>query len=176
MYIATFGFRHTAPDAAAYTTFCMFNPADSACRILIRRIYWSVGFDGTAAASKGGYALSRYTVGATGQFTGGSSPARLKTDNRLSTSVIADANIKAGAVLTTTDGVFEGNFHQLIVSNQPASAHLVECIRFDDLPDVRTPGFVLEPAVGICARLALTAVIGIGCYGSIWWDEMPLTH
>lgn len=172
MYIAQFGFRHTGTDAAASTTFCMFNPAASGRVILVRRIFLDVGFDGTAAASKGGYGLSRYTVGATGQFTGGTSPIRAKLNNRQAASVVADANIKQGAVLTTTDGVFEGNFFELIVSNQPASAHQAKMIRFDDLEGVKRKGFVLAPSEGICARLALTAVIGIGCYGSIWWDEL----
>ncbi len=160
MYLTRFRYRHAAADAADSAIFAMRNPPASGRVITLEKIVLTVGFDGTNAAAEVGHALCRFSAA---NPTGGTSPARIKKYNALPASVVLDANIKEGAVLTVAGIVFEGNFHELVIPSISGSA-------MSHILDFWEP-LRLEPGEGIAVRAAIVEVIGATASGSFWWDE-----
>jgi hypothetical protein len=167
MYIAKFGFRHTATDAADTAVFAMRVPAASLVRAVVKKVKINVACDvTTAVASRIGYGLSRFNAA---DPTGGSSPPRIGLSSRDTVSVIADANIKTGAALTL-GGVFEGNFHEVFIATSNGAA-AEQVIHFEDVSS-RCEGLNLFPGEGLTIRTAIVAVVGQMCSGSVFWEEV----
>lgn len=162
MFLTRFRYRAAGVDAADSNIFVMRNPPGSGRRISIPKLILTVGFDGTSAAAEVGYGLRRCS-GA--NPTGGSSPGRTKTRNTdTRTSIVLDANIKEGAVLTVAGISFEAYFHEAVI---PATqgAVLSHIIDFFE-------GYELGSGEGLAISNTLATVAGTSASGFVLWEEI----
>ncbi len=138
----------------------MRNPVSSGRIIAIWRIVLTLGFDGATAAAQVSAGFRRFTGASP---TAGTSPSRIKTSSKMATSVVTDASIKEGALLTLA-AAFEGYAHEIAVPVTGGSI-LSHVLDLDLAP------FMLETGEGIAIGNPLVAVIGACISGSVWWSE-----
>lgn len=166
MFYTRFRFRHTAADAAESVIYAMRNPVSSGKLLEISRLTLTTGFDGASATSESGHGWRRFSGASP---TGGSSPARIKHSTRVKSigtsgaSVVTDASIKEGAVLTLA-AAFEGYFDEQVIPMAVGS--VIKSIT------EYWPRFQLQPGEGIALSNTLVAVIGLTASGFVEWEEV----
>lgn len=145
----------TLTDGTAYWS--MLNNGTK--EVNIKRLALSMGFSGTAAATKSVLSLSRFSNSTP---SGGTSAVPVKHDPAFATSSVGDVRF-APAGLTVTGIVYEAPICLLAVPNQ-LNANF-------SLPVTLASPFVLEPNQGLIVRAYGAVVLGLFLVGSVHWTE-----
>jgi hypothetical protein len=133
-------------------------------RIFIQKFELTMGFVGTAAASRSAFRIERF-AGATP--AGGTALAAVKKANSQPASTMADARY-APAGLTVTGITFEQAFYRVAVNNQLAAP--IACdLDFTNGPEGNR--LCLAPNEGIAIRAYGAVVAGAYVMGQMTWAE-----
>lgn len=155
--------RQSTTSAAGSEIWTMRNGATKT--IKFRRIYISVTFDGTAAATTQTYQFVRFT---TATPTGGTAITVIKKDTANGTATtVADARQKADGALTVTSVVFETGGYAVCNQRQVSAGSVLD-VRFDDT----ISAYKLAPNEGLALEILATAVVGDTVAGFVEFDEV----
>ncbi|HUH47845.1 MAG TPA: hypothetical protein VLZ54_11875 [Arenibacter sp.] len=159
--------RLTAVMAANSVIWSFFNPASSGTNLRIKRVSFTIGYDGVSTPESSHFQLVRFSGAA---LSGGTTLVPAKANSKQRVSVVPTMRQSPSTPLVTTGAVIEAT-PLMSTQNQRDTAATTSEVQVWGTSD---DGPVINPGEGLCLRIVLASVIGDYLSGMVSYLEEPL--